>query len=231
MPLFDPSSSNIFSDVKPNVEISDDQHGGYCWPTYISTEELTADQLSGLPDLHMEALQTEQSYDNKQLGLCGDPVCNFECGVEKTAAISSDESIRTSHHNNMAAEAIEYTFPSFYNLPAMAETPNAVYVSTNPSVIADDPSYTNPSWNPVNRKTAITGNHQRGSTDRITDITLSELSQYFHMPITQAAKELKVGLTVLKKRCREFGIPRWPHRKMKSLESLIHNIQVSPGFY
>jgi hypothetical protein len=64
------------------------------------------------------------------------------------------------------------------------------------------------------------------TSERITEITLHELSQYFHMPITQASKELKVGLTVLKKRCREFGIPRWPHRKMKSLESLINNIQV-----
>jgi len=69
--------------------------------------------------------------------------------------------------------------------------------------------------------------NQRGATERITDITLHELSQYFHMPITQASKELKVGLTVLKKRCREFGIPRWPHRKMKSLDSLIQNIQVN----
>lgn len=68
--------------------------------------------------------------------------------------------------------------------------------------------------------------NQRGPTERMTDITLNELSQYFHMPITQASKELKVGLTVLKKRCREFGIPRWPHRKMKSLDSLIQNIQV-----
>lgn len=69
--------------------------------------------------------------------------------------------------------------------------------------------------------------NQRGATERMTDITLHELSQYFHMPITQASKELKVGLTVLKKRCREFGIPRWPHRKMKSLDSLIQNIQVT----
>lgn len=69
--------------------------------------------------------------------------------------------------------------------------------------------------------------NQRGATERMTEITLHELSQYFHMPITQASKELKVGLTVLKKRCREFGIPRWPHRKMKSLDSLIQNIQVT----
>ncbi|KAJ7299376.1 hypothetical protein O6H91_Y241500 [Diphasiastrum complanatum] len=41
----------------------------------------------------------------------------------------------------------------------------------------------------------------------------------------RASKKLKVGLTVLKKRCREFGIPRWPHRKLKSLDSLIHNMQ------
>lgn len=69
--------------------------------------------------------------------------------------------------------------------------------------------------------------NQRGATERMTEITLHELSHYFHMPITQASKELKVGLTVLKKRCREFGIPRWPHRKMKSLNSLIQNIQVN----
>ncbi|EFJ28257.1 hypothetical protein SELMODRAFT_73113, partial [Selaginella moellendorffii] len=58
--------------------------------------------------------------------------------------------------------------------------------------------------------------------ERMMDISLEDLSRYFTMPITQASNELKVGLTVLKKWCREFGIPRWPHRKLKSLESLIH---------
>ena len=43
------------------------------------------------------------------------------------------------------------------------------------------------------------------------------ISQYFYMPITQAAKELDVGLTPLKKRCRERGVRRWPHRKLMSL--------------
>eukprot|EP00850_Spirogloea_muscicola_P022459 SM000296S11294 [mRNA] locus=s296:102870:107123:+ [translate_table: standard] len=51
------------------------------------------------------------------------------------------------------------------------------------------------------------------------------IGRYFHMPITEASKELRVGLTVLKKRCRAFGIQRWPHRKMKSLECLITNIK------
>ncbi|CAM6044213.1 unnamed protein product [Sphagnum compactum] len=78
----------------------------------------------------------------------------------------------------------------------------------------------------INVFSTVTGPpSHRGPTERMTDITLNELSRFFHMPITQASKKLKVGLTVLKKRCREFGIPRWPHRKMKSLDSLIQNIQ------
>lgn len=52
------------------------------------------------------------------------------------------------------------------------------------------------------------------------------ISQYFYMPITQAARELNVGLTLLKKRCRELGIRRWPHRKLMSLQTLINNVQV-----
>uniref|UniRef100_A0A2C9UJU2 RWP-RK domain-containing protein n=1 Tax=Manihot esculenta TaxID=3983 RepID=A0A2C9UJU2_MANES len=51
------------------------------------------------------------------------------------------------------------------------------------------------------------------------------ISMYFYMPITQAAKELNVGLTLLKKRCRELGIRRWPHRKLMSLQTLIKNVQ------
>jgi hypothetical protein len=62
---------------------------------------------------------------------------------------------------------------------------------------------------------------------RLDHIGFDELRKYFYMPITRAARELNVGLTVLKKRCRELGIARWPHRKMKSLKSLILNVQVT----
>jgi len=58
------------------------------------------------------------------------------------------------------------------------------------------------------------------------ELTFELVSRYFSMPIKQAARELNVGLTVLKKRCRELGIPRWPHRKVKSLQTLIDNVQV-----
>ncbi|KAI3785695.1 hypothetical protein L1987_44819 [Smallanthus sonchifolius] len=48
------------------------------------------------------------------------------------------------------------------------------------------------------------GNH--GCFNYTSNMMLSRetISQYFYMPITQAAKELNVGLTLLKKRCREL---------------------------
>ncbi|KAI5683774.1 hypothetical protein M9H77_05002 [Catharanthus roseus] len=56
-------------------------------------------------------------------------------------------------------------------------------------------------------------------------LTRQMVSKYFYMPITQAAREMNIGLTLLKKRCRELGIRRWPHRKLMSLQTLINNFQ------
>ncbi|KAG8390422.1 hypothetical protein BUALT_Bualt01G0081700 [Buddleja alternifolia] len=66
---------------------------------------------------------------------------------------------------------------------------------------------------------------KRNGRYKSTALQLEEIQRYFDVPITQAAKELNVGLTVLKKRCRELNITRWPHRKIKSLKSLIHNVK------
>lgn len=66
---------------------------------------------------------------------------------------------------------------------------------------------------------------EKGSNKIERALTFEQVSKYFYMPITQASKELNMGLTALKKKCRELGIPRWPHRKMKSLETLIRNVQ------
>lgn len=57
-------------------------------------------------------------------------------------------------------------------------------------------------------------------------LSMETISRYFYMPITKAAMELNVGLTLLKRRCRDFGIRRWPHRKLMSLKTLISNVKV-----
>ncbi|KAL6224393.1 hypothetical protein ACLB2K_003248 [Fragaria x ananassa] len=67
--------------------------------------------------------------------------------------------------------------------------------------------------------------NRRAASERISKITLPDLVKYFDIPIVEASRSLNVGLTVLKKKCREFGIPRWPHRKIKSLDSLIRDLQ------
>uniref|UniRef100_A0A7N0UIW0 RWP-RK domain-containing protein n=1 Tax=Kalanchoe fedtschenkoi TaxID=63787 RepID=A0A7N0UIW0_KALFE len=67
---------------------------------------------------------------------------------------------------------------------------------------------------------------KRSESKVASRIQLEDLVQYFDLPIKEASKRLKVGLTVLKKKCREFGIPRWPHRKIKCLDGLIHTLEV-----
>ncbi|CAL0305423.1 unnamed protein product [Lupinus luteus] len=56
-------------------------------------------------------------------------------------------------------------------------------------------------------------------------LEFEEIRKHFGVPITQAAKDMNVGLTLLKRRCRELNIMRWPHRKLKSLEFLIENVK------
>jgi len=59
------------------------------------------------------------------------------------------------------------------------------------------------------------------------NISFDELSKYFHLPINQVAKELGVCATILKKICRRNGIPRWPHRKIKSIDKMINNLEIN----
>lgn len=59
-----------------------------------------------------------------------------------------------------------------------------------------------------------------------SEITREELAECFNMASEEAAKKLGVGLTVLKRICRKFGVPRWPYRKLKSLDRLITNVEV-----
>nr|BDG66343.1 minus dominance protein [Volvox rousseletii]BDG66345.1 minus dominance protein [Volvox rousseletii] len=52
---------------------------------------------------------------------------------------------------------------------------------------------------------------------RKADISSHDVSQFFHLPIKDAARELGMSTTYLKRICRQRGIPRWPYRKVASL--------------
>ena len=49
---------------------------------------------------------------------------------------------------------------------------------------------------------------------RKKQITFEVIQSYFETPIKEAAANLGVSLTQLKRICREMDIPRWPHRKV-----------------
>ncbi|KAI8566460.1 hypothetical protein RHMOL_Rhmol02G0042600 [Rhododendron molle] len=53
-------------------------------------------------------------------------------------------------------------------------------------------------------------------------ISLQEILQTKELPLKDAAKHLKVGISTLKRACREYDIPRWPPRGEHKLISLSH---------
>ncbi|KAJ0031148.1 hypothetical protein Pint_13716 [Pistacia integerrima] len=57
--------------------------------------------------------------------------------------------------------------------------------------------------------------------ERTGKLTLEDLRNYFHLPIEEAARRLRLCPTVVKKICRRYGLHRWPYRKIKSLERQI----------
>jgi hypothetical protein len=74
---------------------------------------------------------------------------------------------------------------------------------------------------------------QHTHTHRVA-FTREQLSACFHLPLAAATPKLGVGPTFLKEQCRKYGIKRWPHRHLKSLDQLIAHEKkqargVSPG--
>lgn len=55
-------------------------------------------------------------------------------------------------------------------------------------------------------------------------LCMRDLQPFFRMPISNAARELNVGVTVLKKTCRSLGVSRWPYRKLHSMRKLIDSV-------
>ena len=57
------------------------------------------------------------------------------------------------------------------------------------------------------------------------DTAYVAVAQLWHLPIEEASRQLCVGVTNLKKVCRELGIRKWPSRKLRSMDSLIAVIE------
>lgn len=82
---------------------------------------------------------------------------------------------------------------------------------------------------PVNQTRANRAEVRRRSLakqrERTAKMKLEDLTGYFHLPIEEAAREIKVCPTVIKKICRRSDVKRWPHRKVKSIQKKISNLR------
>lgn len=55
---------------------------------------------------------------------------------------------------------------------------------------------------------------------------LAKLRTVYHIPINDAARELGMGVTMLKRLCRKFDIKRWPYRKLASIQKLVQSVEL-----
>lgn len=63
------------------------------------------------------------------------------------------------------------------------------------------------------------------SEDVAARLPLQVLEHFYHVPLNIAAQELNVSLTMLKKLCRAYGVKRWPHRQVSSLDKTIARLE------
>ncbi|MCL7025248.1 hypothetical protein MKW94_002758 [Papaver nudicaule] len=85
----------------------------------------------------------------------------------------------------------------------------------------------------ANRTPANTNEARAPRTDlasqreKVKGLTVRDLTKCFHLRVVDAAKQLKICSTVLKKKSRTFGIKRWPNRQIKSRTKRITRLENS----
>ncbi|CBJ30953.1 Putative NIN-like transcription factor [Ectocarpus siliculosus] len=63
------------------------------------------------------------------------------------------------------------------------------------------------------------------SEDVAARLPLEVLECFYHVPLNVAAQQLNVSLTMLKKLCRAYGVKRWPHRQVSSLDKTTSKLE------
>jgi len=61
---------------------------------------------------------------------------------------------------------------------------------------------------------------------RSSSLQFDEIKKHFYVPQTTAAKNMNVGLTLFRKRCKELEITKWPYIKFKIVMSLINDFKI-----
>ncbi|KAJ0987332.1 hypothetical protein J5N97_005688 [Dioscorea zingiberensis] len=109
---------------------------------------------------------------------------------------------------------------------------HAAQVPTNTSSIGSSsctPKHDSPG--PVTKPTRSKNQRQNEwpslleQRERTKQLDMSEVGNFFNIPIVEAAKKLQICSTALKHICRRHGVKRWPFRKVQSKEKAISNLE------
>ncbi|CAM9660412.1 unnamed protein product, partial [Pylaiella littoralis] len=63
------------------------------------------------------------------------------------------------------------------------------------------------------------------ASEACKNISLERLQAQYHHPLSDVARDLKVSVARLLKKCREFGILRWPYRHIRSVQESIDQLE------
>lgn len=71
----------------------------------------------------------------------------------------------------------------------------------------------------------ISKQHRVKEAMRSKRISYDRLSSTFHMKIVDASRTLGVSVSLLQKICRQYGVSRWPYRKLSSVSRQIKDLE------
>jgi hypothetical protein len=151
------------------------------------------------------------------------------CNLLKIQAMCiSKLALKSVHSKEPLSVLLEIVLdPSLKSPREQAKTVQAFWSSVENDLNAEVIAETDKNWLQEMKQTHSTDKtlqQEDGSNGAMWGITLEVLQQNFHKHLKQAATDLGVGSTTLKRICRQYGIRRWPRRSLNSKNGRIEDI-------
>ncbi|GAB2219266.1 hypothetical protein Droror1_Dr00006899 [Drosera rotundifolia] len=183
---------------------------------YLTHEELNQKHL--LPDK-----ETSSSSSDGRLNQVNQDYRSLEKNSqEETSRDSNKAEAHEKHTENTASFFREDSFKLMTNWGEMDEVNEEVFPDNEHASIVEGGADSS-IWDHHAFGVAKTG--ERKKTKAQKSISLQDLRQHFAGSLKDAAKEIGVCPTTLKRICRQHGIARWPSRKIKKVGHSLKKLQ------